>query len=307
MTKTPFYPFKTEEAKAEYEAYCLEAFKAWPAGSQTLLFETPSGETFVRACGRETDPPLVLLAGARGSSLMWTRTIAGLSTHHRCYALDTIGDAGFSVNRHDLKKPEDFVQWLDEVLPELVSERPVSLMGMSYGGWLAGQYALHRPERVQSVVLLAPGDTVLRTSFAFYARVALLAVPVPGKDGTLRRMLRWVFRDAVEGNNEAREAVEEAIAYVELTQRLFSLPRPPWPTVIDDEGWRNFRVPCMFMVGENEKIYSAEAAVERLNRVAPQVKTEIIPGAGHDLTMVQPELVISKALGFLTTQMQAAA
>ena len=69
-------------------------------------------------------------------------------------------------------------------------------------------------------------------------------------------------------------------------------------TVIDDKAWQGFRVPCLFLVGENEKIYSAQAAVGRLQRVAPQVKAEIIPGAGHDLTMVQADLVVRKVLAF---------
>ena len=45
--------------------------------------------------------------------------------------------------------------------------------------------------------------------------------------------------------------------------------------------------------------YSAEKAVRRLNTFAPQIKTEIIPGAGHDLTLVQAELVNRKVLEFL--------
>jgi len=66
-----------------------------------------------------------------------------------------------------------------------------------------------------------------------------------------------------------------------------------------DKAWQGFGVPCLFLVGENEKIYSAEAAVGRLKRVAPQVKAEIIPGAGHDLTIAQADLVASKVLAFL--------
>ncbi|HUI43893.1 MAG TPA: alpha/beta hydrolase, partial [Terriglobia bacterium] len=167
--------------------------------------------------------------------------------------------------------------------------------------------ALCFPNRVRKVVLLAPACTVLRTSFAFVARILLLSMPVPGLGGGMRRTLRWLFRDAVRGGDAARAQVEEAIADVVLADRLFALPRPPWPTVIDDKGWRGFSVPCLFLVGENEKIYSAEAAVGRLKRVAPQVKAEIIPGAGHDLTMVQADLVVSKVLGFLGERAGAAA
>lgn len=308
MPQPSFYPFKSEAAKAEYEAYCAEAFKTWPrsfGGSETRLVETDSGRTFVRISGREGDPPLVLLSGARSGSLMWTEMMAALAAHHRCYALDTIGDAGLSVNRRDLKKPEDFVQWLDEVLEQLIPGKPVNLMGISYGGFIAAQYALHRPERVQGVVLLAPGATVLPISRTFMLRMALLAVPLPGLG--LRAMFRWLFQDAARGSESARAGLDRAIEYLLMVVRLYALPRPPMPTVIDDAGWQAFRAPCLFMVGEHEKIYSAKKAVERLNRVAPQVKTEIIPGAGHDLTLVRPDLVIAKAVGFLSAQAQAAA
>ena len=66
-------------------------------------------------------------------------------------------------------------------------------------------------------------------------------------------------------------------------------------------------MPCLFLVGENEKIYSAESAVARLKRVAPQVKAEIITGAGHDLTMVQADLVARKVLAFLGEQARVTA
>ena len=70
-------------------------------------------------------------------------------------------------------------------------------------------------------------------------------------------------------------------------------------TVFDDAAWRRLSVPALFLVGEHEKIYSPRAAIRRLERVAPSVRAEIVPGAGHDLTLVQPELVAAKVLDFL--------
>jgi len=238
---------------------------------------------------------------------MWIHNIAALSAHYRTYALDTLGDVGFSVNRRDISKPEDYVNWLDEVFTVLVPEGPVSLMGISYGGWLAGQYALRFPGRVRNVVLLAPACTVLRTSFPFIVQILLLSIPVPGFGGRVRRTLGWLFRDAIRSGDAPRAEVEQVIADLEMYDRLFALPRPPWPNVIDDKGWQGFSVPCLFLVGENEKIYSAQAAVRRLKRVAPQVKAEIIPGAGHDLTIVQADLVVRKALAFLVERAGVAA
>jgi len=52
---------------------------------------------------------------------------------------------------------------------------------------------------------------------------------------------------------------------------------------------------------------SHKAAVGQLSRVAPQVKAEIIPGAGHDLTVVQADRVARKVLGFLGERARVAA
>jgi pimeloyl-ACP methyl ester carboxylesterase len=62
---------------------------------------------------------------------------------------------------------------------------------------------------------------------------------------------------------------------------------------------RGINVPTLFLVGENEKIYAAQEAVQRLSRVAPQIETAVIPDAGHDLTIVQAELVNRLVVAFL--------
>ncbi len=231
---------------------------------------------------------------------MWIDTIAALSAHHRTYALDTIGDAGFSVNSRPMSKQADYDHWLDEVLTALTLREPPGLVGVSQGGAIAAHYALRFPERVRSVVLIAPGGTVLRTSLGFFVRAMLLCVPRQGgNEGALDRTLRWVFADAFRGDEACRERLEGALAEVRAGAYLFALPRPPWPATLTDEQWRNFRVPCLFLVGEHEKIYSAREAVRRLNRVAPQVRTEIFPGAGHELTIVHPERATTAVLDFL--------
>jgi pimeloyl-ACP methyl ester carboxylesterase len=300
VTRPTFHPFRSEQAKADYETYYSQKAKAWPVPSESRLVDTPSGRTFVRVSGRISDPPLVLLSGARGTSLMWANSIAALSARYRTYALDTITDVGFSVPRREFATPEDLANWLDEVFIALEPERPVNLMGMSYGGWLASQYALRFPDRLRKVVLLAPGATVLRFSPTFFIRVMFLSIPVPGLGRRpLQRTLRWVFQDTVRSGDRGRALVEQDIAEMVSAGRFFVLPRMVWPTVLDDEAWREFKVPCLFLVGENEKIYSAKAAVRRLNRVAPRIRTEIIPGVGHDLTLIRAGLVARKVIEFL--------
>ena len=292
-----FHPFRSARAKAEYHALYMERAKKWPIESENRFIDTPSGQTFVRVSGRVTDPPLILLPGALATSLTWISNIAALTKHYRTYAVDTIYDFGLSVRRREIKKASDIITWLHEVTMSLIPEGKTNLIGLSYGGWVASQYVLRFPERISKAIFLDPAFTVLPPTFTLIFRTLLARIPLP----VFRRQLYyWLLRDTVESGDEGRASVNEAVADWIVAERCFSpLPAVP-PTVLSDIIFQNINTPGLFLVGEHEKIYSAQKAVNRLIRIAPQIKTEIIPRAGHDLTFVQAELVNKRILEFLT-------
>lgn len=169
-------------------------------------------------------------------------------------------------------------------------------MGLSYGGWLASQYALHFPERVGKVVLLAPACTVLPVRWQVIIRAIL--VPLPYRYFT-RSLLYWILEDMVK-RDEASRLLVDAVADETFTAMVSFKPRRlVKPTVLTDQELQGIKIPVLFLVGENEKIYSAQKAVQRLNKIAPRIKTEIIPHAGHDLAFVQAEMVNGRILDFL--------
>jgi pimeloyl-ACP methyl ester carboxylesterase len=303
-----FHPFRSEHDKQQFLAFYRERAKRWPIPSESRCIGTPSAVTLVRVSGRAGDPPLVLLPGARGSSLMWIPNVAALSTRYRTYAIDLPTDIGLSVPRREFARPADFIEWLDEVFDVLFPNELANLMGISYGGWVAALYASRRPERLRKVVLLAPGGSI-RLSASFFLSALLVMLHLPGRrdagGGRLRRLLRWIFEDALRSAGADRAAVEQEIFEMVTSGRFLAKPRMMWPTVFDDDEWKAFGVPALFLVGENEKIYSPRKVVRRLGRVAPQVRCEIVPGAGHDLTMVKPELVAERILTFLDEAAQA--
>jgi pimeloyl-ACP methyl ester carboxylesterase len=71
------------------------------------------------------------------------------------------------------------------------------------------------------------------------------------------------------------------------------------PPVLSDAEWRGLEVPTLFLVGEHDVIYSPGKAVARLQRVAPSVTAEIVPGAGHDFTALQADTVDRRVVEFL--------
>jgi pimeloyl-ACP methyl ester carboxylesterase len=145
-------------------------------------------------------------------------------------------------------------------------------------------------------VLLAPAATVLPLRIAFLARAVLCLIP---HRSFTRRFLYWLFEDLVRKDAAGRRAVDEGVAGMVLAARCFKPTRGVWPTVLKDADFAALRVPTLYVVGEHEQQYSAQQAVQRLTKVAPDIKTAIIPDAGHDLTFVQAGLVTRTVLAFL--------
>jgi pimeloyl-ACP methyl ester carboxylesterase len=158
---TAYHPFRSTTAKEQYLKLYDMRVKKWPVDSQTELVDTSYGQTFIRMSGPVGAPPLVLLHGAGGDSLQWIPNVEALSKRYRVYAVDNIYDFGLSIYRQSIKNPTDYVNWLDGLFSALELGNNIKLMGLSYGGWLTSQYALRFPDRLDKIVLLAPGGTIL--------------------------------------------------------------------------------------------------------------------------------------------------
>jgi pimeloyl-ACP methyl ester carboxylesterase len=294
MSTAGYCPYRTEAARELCFRYLDDqAARLWPVVSEQRMVPTSFGETFVRVSGPPDAPLLVLLHGAGVTSLMWAPNIEALSREYRTVAVDQIGEFGKSACTTPPQSIHDLIRWLNELIAALEPRKPVSLAGMSYGGALAAQYALHFPERLDKVVLLAPGATVLRTAAAFWLRVIVLAIR---RQKGLRAFFRWIFADMARTDPQWIDSTIEGLS---LNMRNVQRHKAPIPPVLTDAEWGSLRPPTLFLAGENEVIYSAQKAVRRLRRVAPAVTAEIVPGAGHDLTYAQTAWVNQSMLRFL--------
>lgn len=296
LEMTEFHPFKSEAAQDRFLALYEEREKDWPVPFESRMVETSYGSTYVRISGPENGPALVLLHGAGGNSLQWASNIVDLSQGYRVYALDSIYDNGRSIYTRAMEKPQDYILWLDEVFTGLALGNEVNLVGLSYGGWLTSQYALNFPGRLNKIVLLAPAGTVLPISPEWVRRAALGFLP---DRYFIKSFLYWLLEDFVNQDEASRNLVDAWVEEAYIATRSFKPKSMVNPYVLSNSELQQIRVPTLFLVGENEKIYSAQQAVTRLNTVAPAIETEIIPDAGHDLTWVQAELVNRKILDFL--------
>lgn len=294
MSPSAYYPYRSPAVRDSFLAYYDSlAAQEWPVVSEQRMVPTSYGQTFARITGPTGAPPLVLLPGAVTTSLMWAPNIQALSETYRTVAVDQIGDIGRTTCTRPVRCFNDLFTWLNELFDGLRLGPGINLAGMSFGGGLAAQYALHFPERLGRAVLLAPGATVLRLRTGFMARLIFAGI---ASRWYLPRLVRWMFADMARQDPQWVDATLELLF---TSMRSLQRRQIPVPPVLTDAEWGGLSVPTLFLVGEHEIIYSPHKAVRRLKRVAPQIRVEVIPGAGHDLTFAQAQTVNRKILEFL--------
>ena len=291
-----YHPFKSAEAKEKFLKVYDQRAKDWPVPSTTRMIKTDYGMTFVRISGPEIAPPLVLLHGAGGNSLIWTPNIKELSEKYRTYAVDMIDGQGRSIPTKPTQTADHMTEWLDQLFTALNIKDHINLVGLSYGGWVTSQFALRFPRRLSRIVMLAPAGTVLPLSNDWIQRAMRLIKP---EKENIREFFYWLMEDLAKKDDLSRQMLDGFVEDGYVSVQSFKMRMPVNPVVLSDEEWRSIEVPALFVVGRNEKIYSPIEAVERLNRVAPQIKTRIVPDAGHDLTLVQAKMVDQIILEFL--------
>lgn len=300
MNTTPYHPFVSESAKETYLAFYDQAASQWAVPSETLMVSTPYGQTFVRVSGNIDAPPLVLLHGAGSTSLMWMYNIEALSKHYRTYAIDSLintGCVGRSMYTHPITNADESSEWLNAVMDHLNLGDNINLIGASYGGWVASQYALRYANRLHKTVWIAPAGTVLPFSEAYLRRS--MSLYMNPSVATFEDFFRWSFNDFLKQHPAAlKPIVDEFI----LTMQSFIPPNPqeiPTLTALSDEELRSITMPTLFLIGENDVLYSASAALERLHHIAPHIETHLIHDAGHDVLLSQTEIVNQTIVDFL--------
>ena len=128
------------------------------AGSASKDEAIPTTGKFVTVFGARihyvdvgAGPTVILLHGLADDVGVWGSVMPALAAKHRVIALDQVG-FGRSDKPSLSYRVNTLVDFLDGFLNELKIDR-VSLVGNSFGGWIAAAFTLAHPERVKRLVL----------------------------------------------------------------------------------------------------------------------------------------------------------
>jgi pimeloyl-ACP methyl ester carboxylesterase len=201
-------------------------------------------------------------------------------------AFDPVGEPGCSVQSRPLRVGGDWVGWLRECLTTLGVER-AHLVGMSFGGWVAVQYAVRHPGRVETITLLDPaGFGRLTGRFLAWIMLGGLAAFSPAP---IRRLAGRALRNATLLDDDFVRLLRASTGFRR---------RHPTPTELTDDELRRVTTPTLALLGEKSQMYDAGVVADRIRTRIPDATTDIVPGAGHDLPVRCPALVSDRTIQF---------
>jgi pimeloyl-ACP methyl ester carboxylesterase len=283
--------FKTPEGEAAFLAAYNAAMTHWPVPYEERDIPGRFGTTHVIVSGAKDARPLVLLHGYDATSAMWAPNVADFSREYRIYAIDVMGQPGKSVPTEPVRSAEDYAEWLTATLDGL-HLTGVCLCGVSYGAWLALNFALAVPQRVQKLALLSPGGGFVPMVRQFSLRgMLMLWFPT-------RVTVAWFMRWLGIAGTEMQPMLE--LTYLGL--KHFRIPVETMrvmPALFPDERLRSMRIPTLVLIGEHEVICDPVAALARARALFPDVEGELVPQASHEMCFSQRRLVDVRVMEFL--------
>jgi 2-hydroxy-6-oxonona-2,4-dienedioate hydrolase len=239
--------------------------------------------------------PLVLLHGGMGSWNHWTRNIDALAGRFTLYLLDMPGYGDSPAVPRDIPD-DDYVALVVATVAEISREQPVRLGGFSFGGVIAALVAASLQARVSALSLVGAGGFGK-------SPVALDLRQFPPKEEgptALRAVLRHNLAALMiaDPGNITEEAIDLQLANVRRTRfdgRHVSLSDKMPPAL------KRIPAPVQMIWGELDVLPypNARARADAASAARPDVRIDLVPGAGHWVQFEAPEAVNSAMLEFL--------
>jgi pimeloyl-ACP methyl ester carboxylesterase len=205
-------------------------------------------------------------------------------------------DSHFRVHLSDVHGRE---ATLPQMAARLLQEHPGRhvLVGTSMGGMLALEVWRQAPQRVRAIALL--GSTARPdTPELVKLRTQAIAMFAAGRmDEVLRANVLFAFHPL---HTRRRDLIDAYLAMLRRAgaEQLIAQNRAVMARVDSRPLLPQITCPLLVACGEADALTSPEHARE-IVALAPNARLEIVPGAGHMLTLEQPERVNALLLHWL--------
>lgn len=288
-------------------------------------------EVWTFAMNTESDKvPIVLLHGFGAGSAFWAMNLENLAIEHPVYAFDTLGFARSSrpVFSNDPEEIEQqFVDSIERWREVLGLERMV-LLGHSFGGFLAGSYALKYPDRLEHLIMVDPwgvdGAPEMQDFPLWKLSVAYTVRLMVGPFSMIRALGpfgEWLIKNVRPDLLQKYESIVDPSIFSQYIYHCNNNSNPtgeaafhrmtvvgPWPQNPVGERLKHGLkddLPVTFLYGANTWMNNIYGTIIKESRPKSYTNVKIVDGAGHHIyTDNAPEFnkCVMDACGILKTE-----
>ena len=254
---------------------------------------TPAGTSYL-ATGQ--GQPVVLIHGVGLNKEMWGGQIVGLASQYQVIAYDMLGH-GASPRP---ASGTDLLGYADQLLELLdhLNLPQAAVIGFSMGGLVARAFALHYPERLQSLVVL---NSVFNRSeeqrAGVIARTAQAAEHGPDANAEAA-LSRWFSREYQAANPAQIAALRQTLANNDPQGYLTTYELFATQDMYRSDDLARIRAPALIATGELDPGSTPQMARQLAERITG-AQVRILADQRHMMPVESPRLVNRMLLEFL--------
>ncbi|HKH47851.1 MAG TPA: alpha/beta hydrolase [Thermoanaerobaculia bacterium] len=228
--------------------------------------------------GPEDGEPWVVLHGLGSVAATWGKTLFRLRRDCRLIVPELSSFGGSEIPGHALDI-KDGAKVVARLIEKELGRRPVTLAGLSLGGWLAVRLALARPELVARLVLVNTGGYRQQDWDAIEQLVRVNDMAgVERLYGAMFVRIPWIMEHSRGGFLQAYTSP--------VVQGVLDRLTPE--DTFDDEDLRQLRMPTDLIWGDRDGLFRIEGA-RAMAEAIPDATLEVLEGCGHAIHLECPD------------------
>lgn len=232
---------------------------------------TPFGESHLLVTGPETGPPLVCLHAMRTGASFLLSELGSVLTHFRIYAPDLPGQSVCGLDRRLDLKDQSHAKWLAAILDHFGLAR-VGVFGVSWGGFVARQFACTFPHRVAKLGLMVPAGIVNGSHFRGLMHMVwpMLRYKMRPNEANLRKLLAPILTTWDE----------DWAGFIGCTINDMKMD-PRIPPLATDSDLQQLTMPLLVLAADQDISFPGQKMLQRLKAQVPGAEGELLRECKH--------------------------
>jgi pimeloyl-ACP methyl ester carboxylesterase len=238
-------------------------------------------------------PPLILVPGLAGGFELLGPMARLLAQHFRVISYQLRGEDNCFALRRPFGMP-DLVDDLAEFMDRLCLENP-SVLGVSFGGVLALEFAARYGHRVDRLVVQGVGARFESGLLQQVAGTVLSRFPLPSDNAFVNQFFNLLF-----GKRQKRDALFNFVTS-QCWQTDQSVMAHRFQLIESSNLERRLdriRVPTLVLAGDRDMLVSPGSLAE-LCEALPDARLARLPNCGHLAFVTRPQMVADEVRSFL--------